>query len=501
MSEEKPKDHSFLKHAAVYGIGTIVLQAASIVLLPLYTNYLTPAEYGVMEILNRIGDVLVICLMVNGIRMATLTFYRQAEDPQQRRRIAATVTLFLVLFLIGCELLVLVFAGHLSSFLGVDDPRLLAFGIFAVLLQATTVIPLVLMQARLESGFYVLATVGTFFCRVVLAVLAVAVLGWGIWGVLGATAASSLIFGVVLTVRELSRGSFRPDLAKLREVVRYALPFVPGGLCFFVLHNGDRFFLVKCVSDDELGLYALGYKLAAVVSTLSIVPLYKVWSARMYDAFKAPDAPAVVGRVFSGILGAYLFMGMGLCLFQHEVLAVLGSEAFAPATAFVRPLVLAYFFMAAADLMDAAFYVCRRTGRKPWIAAASTATMFALYAWLIPQYGAMGAALATLFGFLFHAAMTFAVSQRVFRVQYEPFRLAMMLSLAIVLTLASPLVGSGLAGFIGKSALWAAWPVVLWSWGIITEEEKQRTIDAAGNVFDRFRRLSRRGRMGAGSRQ
>ncbi len=49
---------SFLKHAAVYGFGTLLLQAASVVLLPLYTRYLTPADYGTLEILNRVGQVL-----------------------------------------------------------------------------------------------------------------------------------------------------------------------------------------------------------------------------------------------------------------------------------------------------------------------------------------------------------------------------------------------------------------------------------------------------------
>jgi len=485
---------SFLKHAAVYGLGTLLLQAASFVLLPLYTGYLTPAEFGVLEILNRIGNVLVICLMVNGIRMATLTFYRQAENQRQRESTAATVVLGLMILLFGCGSLVIVFAGTLGTLIGIDDTVLLAFGVLAFLLESTTLIPLVLMQARLESGSYVCTTVAMLLCRITLAILAIAVLGWGIWGVFASTAVTAGTFGLVLTLRELAKGSFRPDFAKLREVARYALPFVPGGLCFFVLHSGDRFFLVRCAGTEEVGLYALGYKLVLAVGMFSTAPLMKVWSARMYDAFEGPEAPARVGRVFTGVLGAYLFVGMGLCLLKDEAVALLSPASFAAATAVVSPLVLAYYFLTAADLMDSAFYVRRRTGLKPWIAATSTLVMLALYAWWIPPFGAMGAARATLVGFLFHAALTWGVSQRVFRVQYQTRRLAVMLGLAIALTLASRGLGTGIGAVVGKLALWALWPTLLWSWKIVSEDEKAWAADTARNILGRLRFLPTRGR-------
>ncbi len=66
------RNRSFLRHAAVYGMGTLVLQAASVV-LPLCTRYLTPADYGVLEILSRTGQVIAIFLMANGIGPASLS--------------------------------------------------------------------------------------------------------------------------------------------------------------------------------------------------------------------------------------------------------------------------------------------------------------------------------------------------------------------------------------------------------------------------------------------
>lgn len=481
---------SFLRHALVYGCGTLLLQAATIVLLPLYTNYLTPAEFGLLDILYRIGDILNICLMSSGIGLAAMTFYRQAKKEQEREQIAATISLFLLILLIVGAALTVGFASPLSALLGIDDPTLLVFGVFAALLQTTTMIPLTLMQARIESFRFVCASFAIFLTRVTLTIAAVAWFGWGLWGVLGALGVTSLVFGLGLTLRELAKGSFRPDMSKLRETARFALPFVPGGLCFFVLHNGDRFFLVRFAGAEELGLYALGYKLAMAVGMLGFAPLMKVWSARMYDAFELPNASLIVGQAVTRMLAAYLFVGTGLCILKDEVIAILGSPEYAGAGAVIGLIVLACYFMTASTLMDAVFYVRRRTALKPWIAAVSALVILALYAWLIPKWGAIGAAYATLGGFFFHAIATFLVSQRVFRVAYEFPRLAGMLVTSAALVFLSGRLGVGVSAIPAKMALCAAWPVLLWATGMITDDEKRWAASTIQHVRGRLHRFS-----------
>ena len=65
-----------------------MLQASGLVVLPIYANYLSPAEFGVLDILDRIGMILLVGLMANGFRMATLTFFRQAETEADRERVS-----------------------------------------------------------------------------------------------------------------------------------------------------------------------------------------------------------------------------------------------------------------------------------------------------------------------------------------------------------------------------------------------------------------------------
>ncbi len=262
-----------------------------------------------------------------------------------------------------------------------------------------------------------------------------------------------------------------------------------------MLGAGDRFFLVKCVGKEELGVYSLGCKLAAAVGMLSFTPLFKVWSARMYDAFALPDAAAVVGGAITRMLAAYVFVGLGLCVFIADVVRILATPAYAGAVAVVALLVLGGLFSTAATLMDGVFYAHRRTGPKPWIALASMIVMCGLYAWLIPQFGAMGAAYAVVGGYLFHATATWAVSQRIFRVRYEFGRIAGMLMAAVLLVILSYQIHLGVWDIPVKAALCAAWPLVLWISGLITAEEKamvlrlvlQKVLQQTRSIFVRVR--------------
>jgi O-antigen/teichoic acid export membrane protein len=203
----------------------------------------------------------------------------------------------------------------------------------------------------------------------------------------------------------------------------------------------------------------------------------------MYDAFALPNAAAVVGRACSRMLGAYVLVGMGLCVFVNDIIAVLASPQYARATPMVAPLVLGAFFSSAATLMDGAFYAKRRTALKPWIALLSMIAMCGLYVCLIPQFGAMGAAYAILGGNAFLAAATWAVSQRVFRVQYEYGRLGGMLGSAMALVLLAERLDLGIMTIPAKLVLLAAWPALLWITGLVRTEEKAMLMTGASKAF------------------
>jgi O-antigen/teichoic acid export membrane protein len=477
-------DRSFLRHTAIYGLGNVLVQASAFLLLPLYTRALNPAEYGTLEVLNRIGELAVVCLLFNGFRQAVFAFHCRATSPEEKTRVVASTCAGLALLGALGVVVGLIGVPIGASLCGVEA-KLLALALSALLLEGAANVLMVLPQARVESGLFVTLTVSSLLARITFSVLFVPVLGWGIFGVLAASVLTAGGVVTVLLVRELARGHVRPSLVCLRSMAHFAFPFLPVGLGFFIINHGDRFVLLRYAGEGEVGIYSLGYKLAMAVGIFSRTPPFMVWSARMYEVARREDAADIFGRVITGILGLYLFVGMGLCFFQNEVVALLSGGRYAAATQVIAPIVLAYLFMAAADLMDGAFFVTGRTSLKTPIALASTVIVCILYAVLIPNFGAAGAAAATLAGCMAHAVFTFFVSRRVFAIRLEPGRLAALLGLAMAMTaVAWALPGEWWA--IPLKALWLlSAPVILWFGGFFHEDERAMVSSVLGKVAGR----------------
>jgi O-antigen/teichoic acid export membrane protein len=490
-------DTSFLKHASVYGLAHLLVRAAGVILLPIYLRSLTPADYGILDVVERMAETVGTCLLFGGFRQALLTFYSQADNENHRRQVVSTtLTLLLIASVFGGLLAQQISQGLiqlLASLLQSEAPAvgngLLRLAILSIMLEPFSLIPMTLFQARLQSSTYILIALAQVLFRISLCIVLVRVFNWGVAGVLLASVVYGLVFGLVLCGWELLRGATWPSWDQARQMLNFALPMLPGGLCFFFLHQGDRFFLMHYCPMAEVGTYGLGYKLALVVTMFSLNPLYMVWSARMYTEARRPDAPRVFGRTFTRILSAYLFLGLGLCVFSDEVVTLLGGAPYARASRVIAPVVLACFFQAAAALMDAGYYVRHRTGAKLAITLAATAVTLLLYCLWIPAYGSMGAALATLGGFAFLAVITWWSTQRIFPVHYEWGRLLALLGLAIGLWLVSDLLSPHLWMIPAKVGLLILALLIPWYTGLVSEDEKSDVRGIASYVWWTLRRL------------
>jgi len=428
-------NRSFLGHAAIYGLGSLIMQAAGFVLLPLYLRCLSREELGTLELATRLAETAGTLLLLGGFRQALFALYAQAQTPVEKRRmVTATYALLIAMLGIGLALFVPL------SIVNILPAPILLLAVLSVILEPFLLMPLCLMQARSESLWYVGLVAIQFFVRLALAIWLVAWWGWGVLGVLSAQAIVSGSLGLLFSARELLRGVCWPGFADLRAILSFALPLVPSGVCFFVLHHGDRFFLWAYATAGEVGEYGIAYKLGMLVTTFGLGPLYMVWSARMYKLAHEPLAAQTFGQMFTRMLAWVFLTGLGLCLFVGDGLRWMGGKEFPLATRLVPAVVLACCFQAFATLADGGLYIRRRTDRKLWISLLAALAMLVLYALLIPWGGVNGAAVATVVGFGWLALLTYLFSQPLFTIRYEWGRLGALLGITIGIWLVSVLM-------------------------------------------------------------
>ena len=417
----------FFKHTLIFGIGGLIGQLVPFILLPLYTNYLTPAEYGILDVLFLATDIISAVFLIGGIRLAAMTFYRQAESEEMRRRIAVTISSLLLIAVTAAIFLSVCFIDYIDLFFKTGEKKILAFGLAVALLESFTAVPMTLTQARLESLRFVLTSIVMAFARLGLCIYFVAWLHWGIWGFLYAQAIVSVVFGLYLTSRELWIGSLSPDFTKWKEIFVFALPLVPNGILAFIYWSSGRIFILHMGPYEHeaalgaVGLYALASKIVAITPVLGTGPLTQVWTVEMYDVYKKPDAARVFGNFMLRLLCVKAFAVLLISVFAREFVRVVSDSSFHDAAAFVPFLGFCSFLSLLIGQMKNTFFITRKTNYTLITTLLSLPFMLLFMSLFVPRWGLIGAVIAWGLSQCFSAGITYFFTQRLFAVCY-PFR-------------------------------------------------------------------------------
>ena len=453
------------KQSATYGVATAIERAASFFLLPVYTRYLSPAEYGILELL---ATTITVVQLAVGLRLqeGLFYFYSKAQDPASRQRavttaLAGTALLAILVTSVGFA------GGNWLSNLIFETPDY--GGMFAVALLSLA------LNLVAETGFAYLRaieaaghfTVMTAFRLTVSAAVAVSSLvAWnlGVWALLWGNLAGAAATAIYMASLILWRMRPRFDIRLFGAQIAFSAPIGVAGLGMLFLHYGDRYFLQRSVSLAEIGVYALAYKIAMIVSFVH-GPFQRHWSAQMYGIVARPDGDEVYVRLTTYLLFVLTLVALGLSLFARPLVAVLAPEAYQGAAALVPWLSLAYVVRGFGDHVKSVFNIHRRTRFHLPVAGCAVAVVAAAYATLIPRFGVAGAVASTILGFAAFAGVAYLLAQRVHRYRFETGRLAAMGALAAGVAAVVGFAGPG--GFSGQILLGtagiAAWALLLFA--------------------------------------
>ena len=86
---------SLFRNLLIYGLGDVFTSVVSLLLLPIFTNYLTPTDYGVITMLATIEAVTKVTFRW-GVDTAFMRMYYDCADQAARQRLASTIFFFLL---------------------------------------------------------------------------------------------------------------------------------------------------------------------------------------------------------------------------------------------------------------------------------------------------------------------------------------------------------------------------------------------------------------------
>jgi len=479
-----------VRHSAVYGLGNMMTRAIGFLMLPLYTHYLSPQDYGILEILD-LSMSLVGMFLNMGIMAALLRFYNQSKTDADKRRVVSTAFQFVIATGLATWLLAALFARPISSLLFSHDVPAKYFTVYftSFTLGYITSVPNSYLQAKEASTTLALADILTLLSILTLNVYFIAVLKIGLIGILVSPLLTGIIRATIFAFWTIREVGFGLDWSRLRGMLGFGAPLIFSNLAMFTLNFSDRFFLQHLRSLDIVGIYAVGYKFGYMLNLLLIQPFLLMWQARMYLIQERADRDAVFGRIFILYSSLLLFGALALSLFSHEIVRVMVDARFAPSQGIIPVVAFAYVAYGIASFFQGGLLLAGRTYMIGMSSAFAALFNLGLNYILISRYGMMGAGWATVLSFLAIAVGNGYFSWSNFTGILRVGRFQIALLVAVVLYLLSlSLNFESVLAVLAKVTLLAAFPIVMVTC-VFSPQEREALISIKDSVFSKGTRL------------
>lgn len=418
------------KESTVYSISNILTRAIGFILIPLYTYFLTPEEYGIISIVTSLIGF--ISIFYNfGMSSAWTRFYFDFEDHSKEQKVFLG-NIILLVFTIGLfSSLIFSFFGKnlfLSFAPGVDFFPFILIAIWASFFFNFFNFQLEMYRIRQLSLKYGIYSLVKFTSIVILTVIAIAIFKFGALGKV--VSEFIVIFGVaIFALYKLSSDikiNYNPKL--LKKAILFAFPLFLHQLSGLTYLVADKFFLVNQYGLSDTGIYNIGFQFGSIMS-LVVSSIQLSWYTFFMNALKndKEGARPVISRLITYYVMATLFIGLSIVFYSDEVIRIFTSKNYYSASDLVPVFVFGFFFQGLYYVEVTKLYYNKKFVRYlPLISFASAISNILLNYFLVPLYGIMGAAFASLFTMAILYIITLFAGQKAYYVPYEIKRILLL---------------------------------------------------------------------------
>ena len=266
--------------------------------------------------------------------------------------------------------------------------------------------------------------------------------------------------------------SFDRDL--LRQMNKFGLPLVPTArlpldheLQRPVLHPSARH---RRRPRAEVGLYSVGVRVASAM-VLLLTAFRTAWPAFAYSIRDDREARRTYAFVLTYLTLVTSWVALLLTLLSPWIVDALTDDGFSRASTVVGPLAFSTVSYGAYIVFAIGVGRIRRTQFNWVVTGPGALANFALNVLLIPSYGMMGAAIATVAAYTTMAVGMAWWSQRIYPVPYQWRRTLTAVLAAVALAVLGKLIDVDLAFAI---LLTLVYPLVLLAAGFALPDERAR---------------------------
>jgi O-antigen/teichoic acid export membrane protein len=410
----------------LYAFMNVGTKLIAFIMLPVYTSFLSKAQYGVVDILDRLTSMLTF-LVIFGTDSALSFYYYDTKD-EDKRLVYVQNVMYFRLFVVAVLFLLVLVAGPWLANKILENPNyvdLLYINLFTLLLDTIFVVATTVMRFEFKTKKVVIFTV--------LKMLLVAVLSYaslklffptpkGLF--IGRLMSSVVVFGLMLNTT-LKYLKFNINFTVLKEVLAYAAPLAPTSLAFWVISNSSTFFIQGFASLEEVGVFGVALRLAMMI-TLVTSGVQMAWRPYSMSIKDKKDSPYIFAKIYMALLLLGLFGVMAVATVSPWVMKTFFKPDYYEAYQYVAFLSCVTFLNFYYLIISVGLFFKKETGYITRIFAIAALINIALNFALVPFLTGWGVVIANISTYVFAVSFIFRKSQQVYYVPVSFFKMAFL---------------------------------------------------------------------------
>lgn len=300
----------------IYGMSGILTQAAGFFLLPLYTHYLTPADYGAFELVNVFFNFANQIFML-GLGTAMFRSFYDADTFKEKKIVVSTTANFLVIYTFLLTLPLYIFSDRFVGILigGSANSLWLRLVVGTVFINSLMQLPLYLLRVEERAWRYLIIDVAVFLTTLILNIIFIVRFSLGVLGLLESRLIATLIGFILGAHVVIKYFSLTFSFKEIKKQLVFGIPLIVSNFAYIVFNLSDRYFLKSLTGLNDLGIYSVSYKFANIFTFFVLTPFSIAWGSALFSIYKQKDAKEIYSSITNIFLIISCFSSSGfLCL-------------------------------------------------------------------------------------------------------------------------------------------------------------------------------------------
>lgn len=428
------------KDTLIYGIGNASDRLIRFFLLPLYSNYLPVASYGIRSLTIPVYEILKIIILL-AIDQAVIADYFKAKSDDERRNVISTGFTFSVITSLLIGALTYIFAPQLAQLMGFSTPNaviiLRYFAIFTALTPPSFIF-LSFLRSERRPGLYAIFTIAKSLVKVGLMVVFFVVLKRDLVGVYEVDVLIAIVFFIpIAIIIYLYTKGVKFSFKSLRSMLLYALPLVPNLAFYWVRTMMDRWIIKPILGEASVGVFGFAVNISGVVSFLLVSTVNLAWIPYAFSIVDKPDYPKINARVLTYmlVLGGWALVALGGGA-NELVRVITNNRDYWSAAPLIPILLTGMCLMGAFNIIGTPCQVKRKTIYFTIASVGGAIIVVSLNLLLLPVIGLYVSALAWVASYGVMLILIIIFSRMFARIPYETKRILLVSIVSVLITCA-----------------------------------------------------------------